>query len=178
MSLQNSAEKFGSLTKLLHWSIAALFITQFFLAYRREFIPENSPQNFQYLLLHESCGVTIFILALVMIVWHFVGTRPIMPMNMSKLEILGAKTTHFLLYLCMLAMPLSGYLMSCLGGYDVLLFGWKLPNPFVKNESLAHLFEETHEVISFVIMTVVSIHVLAALYHHFIRKDNVLKRML
>jgi cytochrome b561 len=178
MSLQNSAEKFGSLTKLLHWSIAALFIAQFFLVYRREYMPENSPESIQYILLHKSVGMIVLFLGLIMIAWHYVGTRPIMPMNMSKMENIAAKTIHFLLYLCMLMMPITGYLMSSLGGYGVSVFGLKLPNPFLKNESLAHLFKEAHEVISFVIIAVVSIHILAALYHHFIRKDNVLKRML
>lgn len=178
MSLQNTAEKFGSLTKLLHWSIAALFITQFFLVYRREFMPENSPESLQYILLHKSLGVVVLFLALLMIFWRNIGTRPILPMNMSKMEVLAAKVVHFLLYLSMLVMPITGYLMSSLGGYGVSLFGWKLPNPFVKNESLAGIFHETHELASYVIIAIVSIHVFAALYHHFIRKDNVLRRMI
>lgn len=178
MSLENSAEKFGSLTKLLHWSIAALFITQFFLVYRREYMPENSPESLQYILLHKSLGVVVLFLALLMIFWRYVGARPIMPMNMSKFEILAAKVVHFLLYLSMLVMPITGYLMSSLGGYGVSLFGWKLPNPFVKNEFLAGIFHETHVVTSYVIIAIVVGHILAALYHHFIRKDNVLRRML
>lgn len=178
MALANTSEKFGSLTKLLHWSIFVLFVTQFFLVYYRETLPDNSPTSLQFILLHKSLGVCIFPLAILMILWRQVGKRPIMPINMSNLEILLAKITHFLLYLSMLVMPLTGYLMSSFSGYGVALFGWKLPNPFIKNEALAGIFHEIHEIASFVIIGLVSLHILAALYHHFVRKDNILKRML
>lgn len=178
MALANTAQRFGSLTKLLHWAIFLLFVTQYFLVYTRETFPENSPESLQYILLHKSLGVCVLPLALLMIVWRYVGTRPILPMNMSNGEVFLAKIVHFLLYLSMIVMPVTGYLMSCIGGYGVSLFGFTLPNPFVKNEELASFFHEVHEISSYVIIGLVSIHVLASLYHHFIRKDNVLKRML
>lgn len=178
MSIKNSAEKFGSLTKFMHWLIAMLFFAQFFLIYRREGFPKGSPEKMQYMLLHKSFGITIFILGTIMILWHFIGTRPILPLNMSRLEIFMAKVTHFLLYLSMLVMPLSGVLMSMLGGYDVLFFGWKLPNPFTKNEMLGNFFYDAHVVSAYIVGGLVIFHTFAALYHHFVKKDNVLKRML
>lgn len=177
MAFKNTAEKFGSLTKLLHWAIAILFVVQYFLVYRREYLPEDSPTSLEYILLHKSLGVVVLPLALLMILWRYVGTRPIMPMNMSNLEVLFAKLTHFLLYLSMLVMPVTGYVMSCLSGYGVSLFGWKLPNPFVQNKALAGSFHEIHVLCSYVIIGLVAVHIVAALYHHFVRKDNILKRM-
>lgn len=177
MLIKNSVEKFGILTKFLHWLIALLFFSQFFLIYRREEFPKGSPEKAQYLLLHESFGITIFILGAIMITWRFINVRPIFPMNMSPLEIIAAKVVHTLLYLYMLIMPLSGVLMSLLGGYDVFFFGHQLPNPFMKNEHLSDLFFKFHEASAYIIGTLITIHVLAALYHHFIKKDNVLRRM-
>lgn len=178
MALSNTSERFGSLTKLLHWAIFVLFCTQFTLIYTKRTFPENSPESTQFMLLHISFGVLVLVLALFMIFWRNVGTRPIMPMNMSNLEIFFAKLVHFLLYLSMLVMPITGYLMSTLAGYDVAFFGWNLPNFFAKNEGLAEIFFKTHVFSSYVIIGLVSLHVIASLYHHFIRKDNVLRRML
>jgi cytochrome b561 len=178
MSIQNTAEKFGSLTKILHWTIATLFFAQFFLIYRRDQMPDDAPEKLQYILLHKSFGVCILILALCMILWRQVGTRPILPLNMSTLEVFAAKLVHFLLYLFMLVMPLSGFLMSSYAGYGVKLFGYPLPNPVSKNEDYAHFFGDVHETSAYIIAALVIGHTLAALYHHFVRKDNILKRMM
>jgi cytochrome b561 len=179
MGLKNSAEKFGSLTKLLHWSIFFLFILQYFLVYRREYFPKNSPEKLQYILLHESIGVCVLVLALFMITWRHVGTRPLMPANMPSFHVKSAKFIHFLLYLTMLIQPLTGFAMSEFAGYEVGVFGmFNLPMILPKNEQLGHLFHEIHEWSSYAIIGLVSAHILAALYHHFVMKDNVLKRML
>ncbi|MBS0286159.1 MAG: cytochrome b [Proteobacteria bacterium] len=175
----NTEERFGSLTKMLHWSIFLLFIGQFFLVYRREYFPKNSPEKLQYILLHESIGVVLLVLALFMIVWRHVGTRPVMPASMSTLHVKAAKLMHFLLYAVMLFQPISGIFMSQYAGYPVGVFGlFDLPTLVHKNEAIGHLLKEAHELSSYAIIGLVSLHIIAALYHHFIIKDNVLKRML
>ncbi len=177
--LKNSAERFGSLTKILHWSIFALFVLQYFLVYRREYFPKHSPEKLQYILLHASIGPVVLALALLMLAWHFVGTRPALPKDMSPVHIMAAKIMHFSLYVVMLFQPISGVLMSQYAGYPVSVFGWfDIPTLVQKNEAMGHLGHEAHEICSFVIIGLVSLHVLAALYHHFIAKNNVLKRML
>lgn len=179
MSLKNSAERFGSLTKFLHWIIFALFMVEFFLVYRREYFPKDSAEKAQYMLLHKSFGICVLFLALCMIATRFVGKHPLLPMNMSPLEIIAAKFTHFILYLVMLFMPVTGIGMSLIGGGKVSFFGLvDLPNYFTKNEDLAGNLYYAHVWCSYVIIAFVSVHVLAALFHHFIRKDAILKRML
>ena len=179
MPLQNTPQKFGSLTKLLHWSIFILFVVQYFLVYRREFFPKTSPEKLQYMLLHKSFGVCVLALAFAMLICGRIGKRPEMPINMSRLEKFAAKAIHLLLYVCMFAMPITGMLMSQFAGYPVSVFGWfDMPSLFSKNEGLAGFFHEAHEVSSFVVMAIVGIHVLAAFFHHHVRKDNVLTRML
>lgn len=177
MCLKNTAERFGGLTKVLHWLIAMLFVAEFFLVYRREQFSDDMPEKLQYILIHKSFGVTIFILGALMILWRFVGTHPLPPLNMSSREILASKIVHFLLYLSMLAQPLSGFLMSSYAGYGVMFYGYQIPNLFTKNESLSHLFFSVHQISSYGIIFLVGVHTFAALYHHFVRKDNVLKRM-
>lgn len=176
---KNSAERFGSLTKILHWLIFALFVAQFFLVYRREYFPKASPEKLQYLLLHESIGALLLPLALLMLVWHFIGTRPTMPSFMTQAHKVAAKIMHFLLYVVMLFQPISGVLMSQYAGYPVSVFGlYDIPTLVQKNEALGHLLHSAHVWCSYAIIVLVSMHILAALSHHFIYKDNVLKRML
>lgn len=179
MSLINTTDRFGSLTKLLHWSIFILFVGQFFLVYRHEYFPKGSPERSLYMMLHESIGVCLLVMAILMIVVRQFGTRPIFPLTMSPFEILLAKATHFVLYVLILWQPLSGMLMSTLGGYKVPFFGWyEFPLFLQENKPLAEFLFNTHVWASYAIMGVVALHSFAALYHHFYKKDFVLKRML
>jgi cytochrome b561 len=98
---------------------------------------------------------------------------------MSPFEIILAKTTHFLLYAIMLIQPLTGITMSQLSGHTVSLFGWvSLPTLFSKNKYFGDIFYQAHVWGSYLIIGLVSLHVLAALYHHIIKKDMVLRRMM
>lgn len=179
MSLQNTPNKFGDLTKVLHWVIAALFVIQYYLVYRREYFPNDTNEKLQYLLLHKSLGLSVLVLAFAMLAWRRVGIRPSMPSSMSPLELTLARYMHIALYAAMLIMPISGILMSLFGGYPVSFFGlFELPKFDNKNETLGSLFYITHVWSSYAIIPLVAGHTTAALYHHYVKKDDVLKRML
>ncbi len=178
MSFQNTPEKFGSLTKFLHWIIFILFVAQYYLVYRREYFPKDTNEKLQYLLLHKSLGICVLIIAFIMLMWRKVGTRPLMPSSMTPIEQKAANTMHILLYVAMFIMPISGILMSTFGGYPIGFFGlFKLPMLFAKNETFGGIFYQTHVWSSYAIIALVSGHALAAFYHHFVKKDNVLRRM-
>jgi len=178
MPLHNTPEKFGTLTKFLHWTIFLLFVVQYYLVYRREYFPKDTNEKLQYLLLHKSLGIVVLLLAAFMLAWRHVGTRPLMPSNMALIERKAANVSHILLYVAMFIMPLSGIFMSIFGGYKVGFFGlFDLPMLFAKNEAIGNILYQTHVWSSYVIIGLVAIHVSAALYHHFVRKDNVLTRM-
>lgn len=178
MPLQNTSEKFGTLTKSLHWAIFLLFVVQYYLVYRREYFPKDTHEKMQYLMLHKSLGVVVLLLAALMLAWRHVGTRPLMPSNMALIERKAANVSHVLLYVAMFLMPLSGIFMSMFGGYKISFFGlFDLPMLFSKNEGLGNFLYQTHVYSSYVIIGLVAIHASAALYHHYVRKDNVLTRM-
>ncbi len=156
-----------------------MFLAQYFLVYRREYFPQDSPEKLQYILLHKSLGVCLLLLALLMIVWRQVGKRPLMPNSISPVEITLAKVTHFFLYAAMLLQPITGILMSTFGGRSISMFGWfDLPRFFSKNEMWGGFFYNTHQISAYIIIGIVGLHSFAALYHHFIKKDNVLQRMI
>ncbi len=178
MGIKNTSERFGSLTKLLHWTIFVLFVVQYFLVYRREYFPKDSPEKLQYLLLHESIGAFLLVLALFMITWHYVGTRPSMS-SMPAAHAKAARVGHFFLYFTMLFQPISGVAMSQLAGYHVGVFGmFEIPTLLAKNEAIGHIVFTAHVWDSYLIIALVSGHIIAALYHQFVMRDNILKRML
>ncbi len=177
--LRNTTDKFGCLTKLLHWSIFILFVLQYYLVYRREYFPKEAPEKLQYILLHKSVGVLLLGLALLMLIWRHVGTRPRMPISMTPAHQVAAKLMHFLLYVAMLLQPISGILMGLYGGRSIGVFGlFNIPAFAQKNEQLGNFLYHTHVWCSYAIIAFVSLHVIAALYHHFVAKDDVLKRMI
>lgn len=179
MSLTNTAQKFGIITRFLHWSIFGIFVLQYFLVYRREYFPKDAPEKLQYILLHKSLGVVVLLLAILMIFWRHLGKRPTFVANMTRFEKKLAGSVHVLLYILMLAMPLTGIAMSMYSGYGVSLFGqFDLPILVDKNVDIAGIFHEMHEWISYAVIGIVGLHILGALIHHFIRKDETLKRMI
>jgi cytochrome b561 len=178
MQLINSKEKFGLMTKLLHWGIFGLFCAQYFLVYRRTYFPKDSPESTQYILLHKSFGVLILGLALFFILWRTLGSRPRWPTTMQFWQKVLSKVVHYALFFAMFAMPISGILMSQYHGYPVSWFGHKLPTLVSENKDLSTFFHSAHVIMSYAIIGLVGLHILGALTHHFYYKDRVLKNML
>lgn len=179
MALFNTFKKFGLLTRLFHWITFILFVTQFFLVYRKDYFSEGAPEKLQYMLLHKSIGIVLLAIAILFFLVHFIGSRPPFPRNMTNQEKLLAKFTHHVLWLSMFAMPVTGIAMSMYSGYGASLFGlYQLPNLVSTNKELAGSLHQIHGWISYIVIGAVFLHVLGALIHHFIRKDDVLKKML
>lgn len=177
MEFSNTKKKFGVPTKILHWAIFALFVSQYFLVYRREYFADTNPDKLQYILLHKAFGLIILTLGILMILWRQVGQRPDMPVNMTPYQNLLAKCVHTLLYLSMLVMPLSGLGMSLWNGYSVSFFGLFTIPSFTKNPLIGDTLYVTHVWSSYVIIGLVILHVLGALYHYLYKRDQVMQRM-
>lgn len=178
MPLINTQKKWGLVTKLLHWGFFILFCAQYFLVYRREYFANNAPEKTQYILLHKSFGVIILAMALFFMLWRQFGTRPSWPTTLSTWQKYLAKIVHLSLYIILLAMPLSGILLSQFHGYPVSVFGHKIPTLVSVNKPLSDFFYETHEILSFAIIGILSLHIIGALVHHFYYRDRILKNML
>lgn len=179
-------ERFGRWTRICHWVIVALIITQFSLVYSELGMPKDDPLKIQMILLHKSFGVIVLVLGFMMLIARHYEGRPnylIHPNLEPKLQYyqnLLAKTVHVLLYVCLIFMPLMGILMSIYGGRGVALFGYPLfkPELITPNKALGNLFFNAHVWTSYVIIGLVCLHVAGALYHRWILKDTVMDRML
>jgi cytochrome b561 len=177
MPLRNTADAYGSLSRFLHWAIVLLIVPQYFLAEAAEELP-NGIEKLQIMTWHKSLGMLVLLLALVRIGWKVMNRGLPGPIG-EPWQRKAAAAGHGLLYLLILAQPLSGWAMSSAANYPVTLFGWfQFPALVAENHDLHEALEEVHEVLFFTMVTVAAVHILAALYHHFVLKDSVLRRML
>jgi cytochrome b561 len=176
MPLRNTAENYGSLAKLLHWSILLLIIVQYFLAESADEMPDG-PGKLQVLGQHKSRGMLLRLLAVVRIAWKVANRGLPAPVGEGLMK-KAAAAGHGLLYLLILVQPLSGWAMSSAAGYPVSLFGaFQFPALVGANPELHEVLEEVHEALFVTLVVVAVLHAAAALYHHFVLKDDVLRRM-
>jgi cytochrome b561 len=186
MQLTNTQNRYGGVTQLLHWLIVALIITQWVLAeladaagHDKAAHPAAALHQLALLARHKSIGLTIFALALVRLVWRFVSPPPPFPATMPRWQVVGARLTHFAFYALLLLMPISGLVMSAASNYPVSYFGlFTIPNVVAPDEALKEVMKERHEMLFDILLAVAVVHVAAALKHHFVDRDNVLRRML
>lgn len=179
MPLRNTAEAYGSVAKFLHWSIVLLILPQYFLFEGAEELPEGSQQAAQLLDLHKSIGMLVLMLAVVRIAWKIVNRSQPAPLGDVAWQRKAAAAGHGLLYLLILAQPLTGWIMASAGDSPVSLFGWvSFPALVGPGKDLHETMEEVHEVLFWLMVAVAAAHIAAALFHHWVLKDDTLRRML
>ncbi len=164
--------------KSLHWMMALMIFGLIPLGMYMHELP-LSPEKLQLYSWHKWIGVTVFVLLLVRVSWRLTHQPPALPEQMSKIQKTASHAGHIALYLLMLAIPLSGWLMSSAKGYQTVWFGvLPIPDLLSKDKELGETLAEVHESLSWVMVTILIVHVAAALKHHFIDKDDVLTRMI
>lgn len=181
-------ERYSAVAITLHWLIALGIIANIALGLYFADLPRSDPDKFLLTQTHKSIGLTILVLSLIRVVWRLMHPAPPLPASMSPMLRFAAHATHFLLYVLIVAIPLSGWLMvsSSPLGLPTMYFGWfswpDLPYfpdlPRAMKKIWVQDFSATHVFLAWSAIVLVTIHVLAALYHQFIRRDVVLGRML
>lgn len=164
--------------KSLHWLMALMIFGLLGLGFYMSDLP-LSPQKLKLYSWHKWAGVTVFLLTLVRLAWRATHQPPLMPWQMSKLQQIAAHVGHVGLYLLMLAVPLSGWLMSSAKGFQTVWFGvLPIPDLLPKNKELGDLLLSLHQGLNLLLVVLLLTHIAAALKHHFIDRDDVLIRML
>lgn len=162
----------------LHWLVAIGIAGIFAVGLYMHDLP-LSPMKLQIYSWHKWAGVTIFALVLLRMAWRLTHRPPGPPSGMPAWQHLAAEVMHRLLYVLMVAIPLSGWLMSSAKGYQTVVFGvLPLPDLLAKNKELGELLATIHRLLNFTMAGLVLAHAGAALKHHFVDRDDVLKRML
>lgn len=181
MQLKNTDVRFGSIAQLLHWIVAILVLIQYYLVYWTQWVlPQKSPVAAFYINgLHKPIGIVLLLLTFLALFWKTFNLHPIFPPTMANWERFTAHLTHLLLALSVLVMAVSGLVMSTAAGYPPNFFGlYQLPAFIVPDKAISHFFFNIHVATSYLLMGLVGLHTLAAIKHHFIDKDTILRRML
>lgn len=164
---------------LLHWLVALLIIATFFLGLSMVAIPGFSPTKLKYFSWHKWMGVTVLLLAVLRVLWRATHTPPAKLASIPDWQHRIAEGMHYLLYILIFAVPISGYLYSYAAGVPVVYLGlWQMPAPIAPDPELKATLKTVHYVLTMTMAAAVVAHALAALKHHFIDRDVTLKRML
>lgn len=163
---------YGKFAKFLHWTMATLILLNYILGLTLE---KSNLYNF-----HKQTGLTILVLLIIRIIWRLTSSYPGAVESLSTMERYAAKLGHLTLYLFMLAIPLSGILMVNSYGYPLKFWGiFTLPAIIgAQSDSASELISKVHEILANVMIAFVALHILAALKHHIIDKNEVLLRMI
>jgi cytochrome b561/polyisoprenoid-binding protein YceI len=185
MTARNSASHYGSVTKLFHWLTALLVITAFVLGiYGSKGIDPSTEAGISQLAavfsLHKTIGITTFFVALLRILWALTNVKPGLLNADHKLEAALAEVVHWLLYISLVIVPLSGWLHhAATEGFAPILWPLGQSLPMVpKSTAVSEFFSAWHFVFTKVLAASVFLHIAGAIKHHVIDKDATLRRML
>ena len=191
MTLLNTDKSYGAIAKWFHWCAALLFLASYgSMYYRHWFTEEKTPENWNALQLHLSIGVSIAVIVVLRIIWRSINKQPD-PEPGTRLEHLAAHMGHYALYAVMIIMPLTGYLGT--GANTDFFFLFEIPKfedtqlfSIVVTNGLGLSFEAFEKPMDFLhkdiggawlVWLLILGHVMAALYHHFVRRDRTLAKM-
>ncbi|OYW35717.1 MAG: cytochrome b [Hydrogenophilales bacterium 12-61-10] len=162
---------------VLHWLVALLIFVGFPLGVYMHELP-LSPTKLQLYSYHKWIGITVLLLAGVRVAWRLSHRPPPLPVSVVRWQAQASAVVHGLLYVLILAIPLSGWLMSSAKGFPVVWFGvLPLPDLVGKSRELGDVLATVHQILNFTLLGLVILHVAAALKHHFIERQPFLQRM-
>lgn len=178
MFAKNTTDSFGFITKSFHWVIAFLIIAMLVLGYFLEDIPA-AQQGLAYNA-HKSIGIIILTLMVLRLGWRWCNVQPAYSSTYPAVLGFLARISHYAIYFVAIAMPVSGWVMSTAAGKAPYFFGWLyFPMPGIsQNSILAGQAFQFHGILAVVLIVLLSLHLAAAFFHHFVLRDNVLLRML
>src|SRR3990167_1634978 len=176
MSLRNTPKTYGIIAKFFHWLVALLAISMLIFCYfLDDFSKGIQPLTYN---IHKVTGVIILSIMLLRLIWTLFNTKPIALPNTAGWEKLAEKTVQFSLYAFLILMPLAGWMGASAAGKPPHLGKWEIALPIHGNKAFISMLFDLHGTIALILIALISMHFLAALYHQFIRKDDLLKRMI
>jgi len=178
MRYRNSAETWGAVARGFHWLIAVLILVQFVIGSVAEEM-KLTPAKLDLFVWHKSVGITVLALALLRLVWRLANPPPAMPAGTPGWERKLAAIAHWALYGLIFAVPLSGWWVSDASRVPFKAFFFlPMPDFIATDRALQEAAAEVHEALTITLLFVVIVHISAALRHHFLLHDDVLRRML
>ncbi len=191
MSLKNTTTTWGWPARTLHWLMAFMILGLLGVGTYMTSLDFFNPDRFTLTQTHKSVGFTVFILAILRVVWRLANRRsPQLPAEMPTWQVKASHYSHYALYALLFIMPLSGWLMVTSsplndpGAYPTqiknMVFGlFAMPDPFATgSETITNAFHTIHALSGKLMIAILAVHTAAALKHHFVDKDTILSRMI
>jgi cytochrome b561 len=171
-------EEYSGFAKLLHWTIAAFVLCIIPMGIIMNRIPSGLLQNSLYTL-HRSFGALVLVLMLIRLAYRLINGAPAPEPTLTPLQRVGSSVVHLCLYVLVIAQPIIGWVATSAYGAQISFLGlFTLPAPVSKDEALSKPLFFVHELIGFTIAGLLVMHIGAALFHYYVRRDGVLQRML
>jgi cytochrome b561 len=175
---RNTDVSWGAPAKVLHWLVAALVFAQIALGWSAV-TWRLSPTKLDLFVWHKSIGMLILTLMVIRVAWRLANPPPVLPAEMPTFERRAARASHFLLYLLLLVMPMTGWITNSAANIPFRMF-WLIPVPAIvqPDKVTADVAALVHFTLFVVLSVLLAIHIGAALRHHFVKRNDVLRRML
>ncbi|HET9716911.1 MAG TPA: cytochrome b [Pseudolabrys sp.] len=173
-----AAQRYTSTAKTLHWLVVGLLAAQFIFAWTMPHIGRNTPVA-TLISLHFTFGIIILAVAVIRLAWRATHAEPMPLEGLPPWQVQTARFVHWSLYALLFVIPVLGWINASWRGMPVVMFGLELPRLVGVRSSGWRWTGDVHIILAnYVMLTLVGLHVLAGLYHYFIRRDRVLQRML
>ena len=176
--MSEAETRYNGVAQAFHWAVAILIAANFIIADIMEELPRGLEKVEMYNL-HKSIGLSILALVILRLIWRHMKPPPPLPEQISPLEALASKIGHALLYLVMLALPISGLVIALASAFPTVIFGlFQLPKVMEPSEALADQAAWVHGLLTWVILALIGVHVLAAIKHEIADGHGFFLRML
>jgi cytochrome b561 len=178
LTAENEPQRYGRVSRLLHWTTAGLFLTLIPMGIFTSIIPEQTEYRNAYYVVHKTLGVTALLLLVIRLLWNRISQRPALDSTLTSGERQLARVAHFTLYMMMLALPVTGFMMTSLHGYPTYFFAWELAPLWPQSDAYI-LWGAMHKyLLPYLLYIVLGAHILGAMKHHYVdKKANAFKRM-
>lgn len=181
IGIENTEDRYGAIAVLLHWSMGILIIALAGLGLYMVTLPDAgfNTKKVTLILYHKEFGMLVLALAVLRLAWRLSNVIPQVIEHLPDWQKIAARFVHLSFYALMFALPITGWLMSSAAGIPVSSFGlFTLPDLVSHDDYLFQWFIEIHKWLGYGLIFFVLIHTGAALRHHFMFKDDTLRRML
>ena len=178
MNLKNSTLRYGSFSIGIHWLMLLLFVAVYGTVELHELFEKGSNLREMLMTWHFMLGMLVFMLVWLRLAARLSGPTPAILPEPPGLQQLSSKLLHLALYLLMIGMPLTGWLMLSAAGKPIPFFGLELPALIGENKDLGKQIKEVHEFVGTTGYFLIGLHTVDALYHHYIKHEKTMTRML
>lgn len=175
--MAKNATRFGVLSIGLHWLMLLLLAAVYASMELRGIFPKGSDPREAMKTWHYMLGLSVFVLVWIRLVARLMYATPAIQPIPPQWQVYFAQAMHIALYALMIAMPLIGWILLSAEGKPIPFFGLELPALVSESKSLASQIKELHEIIGTAGYFLIGLHTIAALFHHYVVRDNTLQRM-